>query len=174
MITLITGGVKSGKTTFALKLGETYQKKLYIATAEPFDEEMERKIEKHQQERDGSWTTAEEPTEIFNAVQKGAEFEYTVLDCITVWMNNLFYHKKDIGIYTERFIGALKNINFNLTIVTNETGLGVIPADKLSRDYTNMLGITNQKIAKVADQTIFMVSGLPIYIKNKGDLWKNF
>lgn len=165
MITLITGGVKSGKTTFALKLGRRYQNKLYIATAESFDEEMQNKIQRHKDERDRSWSTIEEPTEICNAVKRCLEFEYTVLDCITVWINNLFYHQKGVEKYVDMFIESLKYVDANLTIVTNEIGLGLIPADKLSRDYTNILGITNQKIALAADMVIFMVSGLPIYIK---------
>lgn len=165
MITLITGGVKSGKTTFALKMGSMYQNKLYIATAEAFDEEMQNKIQRHRDERDISWSTIEEPIEICNAIKRGSEFEYAVLDCITVWVNNLFYYQKDVEEYLECFLDFLGKVEFNLTIVTNEIGLGLIPTDKLSRDYTNTLGFVNQKIASAADRVIFMVSGLPIYIK---------
>lgn len=165
MITLITGGVKSGKTTFALKFGEEYQSKLYIATAEAFDEEMQIKIRRHRDERGDKWSTIEEPTEIWEPLKSTVGFEYVVLDCVTVWINNLFYYQKDVEEYLCRFLDFLENVDINLTIVTNEIGLGLIPADKLSRDYTNTLGFVNQKIALAADRVIFMVSGLPIYIK---------
>lgn len=165
MITLITGGVKSGKTTFALKMGSVYQNKLYIATAEAFDEEMQNKIQRHKDERDKSWSTIEEPIKIYNAIKRCSEFQYAVLDCITVWVNNLFYYQKDVEEYLGCFLDFLEKVEVNLTIVTNEIGLGLIPSDKLSRDYTNTLGFVNQKIASAADRVIFMVSGLPIYIK---------
>jgi adenosylcobinamide kinase/adenosylcobinamide-phosphate guanylyltransferase len=91
-----------------------------------------------------------------------------VLDCITVWLNNILYHKNDVEQYFNSFADTLKIINLNITIVTNETGMGIIPADSLTREYVNLLGTINQKIAKIADNLILMVSGYPFWIKRGG------
>jgi|Wag4MinimDraft_12_1082652.scaffolds.fasta_scaffold00843_3 adenosylcobinamide kinase/adenosylcobinamide-phosphate guanylyltransferase len=168
MITIITGGVKSGKSSFALELGKNYQKKLYIATSEAFDEEMKKKIQRHRTERDHTWSTVEEPLNIDKALTQNSGFEYVVLDCITVWLNNILYHKNDVEQYFNSFADTLKIINLNITIVTNETGMGIIPADSLTREYVNLLGTINQKIAKIADNLILMVSGYPFWIKRGG------
>jgi len=167
MVTLITGGIKSKKTSYGLFLGERYTSKAYIATAEGFDEEMKHKIKMHQNERGDSWKTIEEPIEILNILITLKE-DFIMIDCITIWLNNLLYYKKDCDYYVDTFCNFLKSCNKEIVIVTNEIGLGVIPERKDVRDYVNRLGLANQKIGNIADTVVMMVSGIPLYIKGRG------
>ncbi|MCB4205291.1 bifunctional adenosylcobinamide kinase/adenosylcobinamide-phosphate guanylyltransferase [Deferribacterales bacterium Es71-Z0220] len=166
MITFITGGIKSGKTTFGLSLGSGFKDKAYLATAESFDEEMEKKILLHRAERKGEWKTIEEPLDIVQALEKIKTYEFVLVDCITMWINNLMFYKKEISKETGRLVKYLEISKFkNLAFISNEVGLGLISADKLSREYINLLGMVNQKIASISDKAILMVSGCPLYIK---------
>lgn len=174
MVTVITGGIKSGKTSFGLKIGKGYNKKLYIATAEPFDEEMKNKIDRHRYERGDEWKTLEEPIDLIAALKKSKKYPFTLIDCITMWLNNLFYYKKDIEKEIDNFIEYIKQIDNNIVIITNEIGLGVIPHDPLTRRYINILGILNQKIADLADEVIFMISGQPSFIKVSKNSFQHF
>lgn len=166
MVTLITGGIKSGKSSFGVKLGNRYEKKLYIATAEPFDEEMEKKIHLHKVERGSSWDTIEGPIDLKRSLIQANGYDFILLDCITMWLNNLLFYKEDIDKRVEEFLSFLpKQKAKELIIISNEVGLGVIPYDLSSRRYVNYLGLINQKIADISDRVIFMVSGLPLNIK---------
>lgn len=166
MVTLITGGIKSGKSSYALKLGEKFDKKLYIATAEPFDDEMKKKIALHREERGNGWDTIEEPINLIRAIKKGVNYDFILIDCITMWINNLIYYKKDAEKYADELVNFLKIFNTkSIVFVTNEVGLGIIPIDEVSRRYVNLLGIVNQKISSISDHVILMISGCPFYVK---------
>lgn len=165
MITLITGGVKSGKSSFALKLSENFKKKAFIATGVAFDEEMKKRIEKHKQERVG-FDTFEEPVEIYKVIESlNQKYEVAILDCLTTYLGNIFYYEKDIENYTKKLIDSLKRVNYNLIIVTNEVGWGIIPENKLSRKYVDSLGLLNKKVASLSDNVYLMVSGIGVKIK---------
>lgn len=168
MITLITGGAGTGKTSYALKLAEMYSKKAYIATAEVTDSEMGLKIEKHRQERDETHTTYEEPLELDEALTEAAEEnDIIVLDCLTFWINNLLYYKKPAAEYTERFLTALRNCGKPVIIITNEVSTGVVPAEKLTREYVRLTAAANRQTADEADRVILMVAGQPLYVKGE-------
>ncbi len=161
MRTLITGGVKSGKSAYALLCAERFdQPRYFLATAEAFDDEMKIKIARHQEERQGKFITIEEPLAIHAAVR-----ENIILDCIPLWLNNMLYYGReaDIEAELERFLQRLPR---NIVIVTNEIGLGFIPADALSRRYGELLGRINIRLASACDDVILMVSGLPVYVKS--------
>jgi adenosylcobinamide kinase/adenosylcobinamide-phosphate guanylyltransferase len=166
MVTLITGGIKSGKTSYGLSLGKLYTSKAYIATAVSFDNEMKDKIEMHQKERGKLWKTVEEPIEISKALFSITE-DFVMIDCVTLWLNNLMYYEKDIDLYIKSFCDTLIYCPKEVIIVTNEIGLGVIPEKKNIREYINKLGLLNQKIGEIADRVVLMVSGIPIYIKGE-------
>lgn len=166
MVTLITGGIKSGKTSYGLSLGKLYTSKAYIATAVSFDNEMKDKIEMHQKERGKLWKTVEEPIEISKALYSITE-DFVMIDCVTLWLNNLMYYEKDIDLYIKSFCDTLIYCPKEVIIVTNEIGLGVIPEKKNIREYINKLGLLNQKIGEIADRVVLMVSGIPIYIKGE-------
>ncbi len=164
MKVLITGGIKSGKSSYALKIaGEFQGQKTFVATATAFDEEMKHRIEIHKKERDPGYKTLEEPVYI----QKAAG-ENMVLDCLTMWMNNLFFNGIEDqwkGILTS-FLDSMPD---NTVIVTNEVGLGNIPPDRVSRKYNEYLAAANKLTAEKVDRVIMMVAGLPLILKDNGE-----
>lgn len=168
MIILITGGIKSGKSSFALKISDGYNKKLFIATLEVIDSETEEKIKRHRQERKDSFTTIEEPVQIVKVLENNIRnYDIILIDCINIWINNLMFYKINITEYVENFIDFLKMNNnvTNIIVVTNEVGQSIIPIDKSSRNFINFLGIINQKLAASADNVYLLVAGIPIKIK---------
>jgi adenosylcobinamide kinase/adenosylcobinamide-phosphate guanylyltransferase len=170
LITLITGGGRSGKSSFALALARRYAKKAFIATAEPIDDEMRQRIAQHKRDRDPSFYTIEEPLKLAVALQSlPCEIEIAVIDCLSVWIGNCMHHDgvKESSTIDE-FIEQLKDPPCDLIIVTNEVGMGIIPDNEPSRRYRDILGSLNQQIAELAQQVILMVCGIPVYIKRKG------
>jgi len=160
---LITGGVKSGKSKYALKLARDFSgKKVFIATAEAFDEEMKEKIKKHKRDRGDRFITIEEPVNL-HEVLNNIDCDLAVVDCLTVWCGNLLHYGKTELI--DAFIESYRKAKFNIITVTNEVGMGVVPENKLSRLYVEKLGFLNERIAEISDTVIFMVSGVPSIIK---------
>lgn len=160
MRTLLTGGVKSGKSSRALVLAAEFEKPWrFLATATAFDDEMRDRIERHKLERGRNWETVEEPIDIDTAVR-----ERMILDCIPMWLNNLFFAEREAEWESilERFIASMPR---DIVIVTNETGMGVIPADPISRRYGMALGIANARLAAAVDRVELMVAGLPLRVK---------
>jgi adenosylcobinamide kinase/adenosylcobinamide-phosphate guanylyltransferase len=158
---LITGGVRSGKSSYALRLAKQQFSgiKVFLATTIPFDEEMKRRVEEHKRQRDKSYRTAEEPVEIHNEVA-----ENLILDCVTMWINNLFHYQKQHR-WEEILSQFLSGLGENAIIVTNEVGWGNIPVDSQVRQYNELLGISNQMIASHMDEVYLMVAGIPVKIK---------
>jgi adenosylcobinamide kinase/adenosylcobinamide-phosphate guanylyltransferase len=171
-VIFITGGCRSGKSRFALDYANRhFSKKLYIATCEVLDEEMARRVESHKKTRGPDWKTIEEPIEVANKIEEyGDKVEVILLDCITLWLSNLLLKWDDDSKVTgevDRFIETLKESQTSFIIVSNEVGMGIVPADPLSRRFRDLSGTVNQRIAEVADTVILMVSGLPIFLKGK-------
>lgn len=166
-IFLLTGGVRSGKSSYALQLAESSKKPFYIATGWADDEEMTTRIINHKKERDSKWTTIEERYDLKKAIESAIanNADIIIVDCLTMWTCNLMYQSKDIGNHTTNLIESLKNSTIPIVMVTNEVGLGIVPESKDGRDFRDLLGWINQKIAKIADKVIFMVSGIPMVIK---------
>ncbi len=159
---LITGGIKSGKSTLALELArKSKSPRAFIATCEAFDYEMKERIKHHQKERGGGFILFEEPTDIFKPLRK-TKANTVVIDCVTTWVSNLIYYKKDLNKFFKDFLEALKG---NEIIVTNEVGCGIIPDNKLSREYLNRIGEINKLLAQRADEVYLMVSGIKVRIK---------
>ncbi len=171
-VIFITGGCRSGKSRFALDYANRhFSKKLYLATSEVLDEEMARRVENHKKMRGPEWQTVEEPLEVIEKVrQHGDEAEVILLDCMTLWLSNLLLKWDDDSKVTsevDRLIDTLKKSQTSFLIVSNEVGMGIVPADPLSRRFRDLSGTANQGIAEVADTVILMVSGLPIFLKGK-------
>lgn len=168
-ITLITGGGRSGKSSYALEISKSYENKVFIATAEAFDDEMADRISRHQQERGNTFKTIEAPVRLAEALTRvSACTQVAVIDCITVWLGNLMHHLKiDEKNCTpvDRFLEVLASPPCDVVIVTNEVGMGVIPENAMSRAYRDLSGSVNQKIAAVADAVFLVVSGIPFKIK---------
>lgn len=169
-VIFITGGCRSGKSRFALDYADRYfSKKIYLATCEPLDEEMVNRIEDHKRMRGAEWETVEEPIEIVDKIrQYGKEVEVILLDCITLWISNLLLKWDDdtrIMEEIERLRSTIKEIGTSMILVSNEVGMGIVPADLLSRRFRDLSGIANQKIGEASDQVIFIVSGIPLFLK---------
>ena len=171
-VILITGGCRSGKSRYALNYADQhFSKKLYLATCEVLDEEMARRVENHKKMRGREWQTVEEPIEIIDKIrQYGNEVEVVLMDCLTLWLSNLLLKWDDDSKIMEeidRFTHTIKGSQTSLILVSNEVGMGIVPADPLSRRFRDLTGIANQKIAEMADTVIFMVSGIPLFLKGE-------
>lgn len=171
VITLITGGSRSGKSRYALNLTGDKIRKAFIATAEPFDKEMRERIFRHQKDRDESFLTIEEPLDLSKALYSlPPDIEVAIIDCLTVWLGNLMHRsEKNSCVFPEvtSFLEALKDFPCDLIIIANEVGMGIIPSNKLARHFIDVAGELNQSVAHLADQVILMVSGFPITVKGK-------
>lgn len=160
MRTLITGGVKSGKSRHALELAlEFPAPRAFLATAVAFDEEMRGKIARHRAERGDSFDTVEEPLDIHKRL-----VERMVLDCVPLWLNNIQYYGKE-GEFEERLSALIAGLPRDIVIVTNEVGSGFVPPDPDSRRYGNLLGEANARLAAACDRVVLMVAGLPLRVK---------
>ncbi len=168
-VTYVTGGARSGKSRFALERAMTYDTRTFIATAEPFDDEMHDRIRRHQDERDDLFETIEEPLDLAKAIHSVSdESEIILLDCLTVWLGNLMHHHGATDApYPEEdaFLEALKTPPCDVILVSNEIGFGIVPNDPLSRIYRDHAGRLNQQVAALADEAYLVVSGIPVKIK---------
>ncbi len=176
-LTLILGGARSGKSAYAQSLAEATGKSVtFIATAQALDEEMRQRIHKHRAERPVAWETLEIPLEVASHVRQ-IKSDVVILDCITLLVNNLLMQfVKDDLVQEAPFIQAVqKGINELIAeiseqkrdwmIISNEVGLGLVPAYQMGRVYRDGLGWANQRLAREADKVILMVAGIPAVIK---------
>jgi len=176
---LITGGCRSGKSRHARLLAESVgEKRVYIATAPVGDSEMEERIFSHRAERLGrGWETIEERINLAGALRECAGYDVVVCDCLTLWVNNLMYEASpkgqaitelDMARLCAEVRDALRCLDALVVLVTNEVGLGVVPADATTRRFRDLAGRCNQEMAAATDEVILMVSGLPMHLKGKG------
>lgn len=168
MRTLITGGVKSGKSHRALEIAraELTFPVFFIATAEIFDDEMRERVERHRAERssanDGQdFITVEEPVELGKAIREASP---AVVDCLPMWVNNLMHYRRESDFETI-LSDFILNLPTHCIIVTNETGLGNIPFDEETRRYNRLLAEANRRLASASDRVELMVAGIPLRIK---------
>ncbi|MFL5626245.1 MAG: bifunctional adenosylcobinamide kinase/adenosylcobinamide-phosphate guanylyltransferase [Ktedonobacteraceae bacterium] len=184
-LVLILGGARSGKSTFAERLaGSSRRNVAFIATATTSDEDMRQRIARHRASRPEGWHTLEEPVDLIAAVRHAANLaDVMLLDCMTLWLANWLGQQGDINLEQDASLsdaytnGVLKDIeellatiatlapNKTLIVVSNEVGLGIVPAYPLGRIYRDMLGLVNQRLAHAADRVYLMVAGLGIDIK---------
>ncbi|WP_313567326.1 bifunctional adenosylcobinamide kinase/adenosylcobinamide-phosphate guanylyltransferase [Acetoanaerobium noterae] len=182
-VILVTGGARSGKSYFAEQLCKNIGEKVsYLATSEAFDDEMKARVAKHKEQRPSSWKTYEAFENLKDLVpDMSSSSDTVILDCITVMANNLIFHSDvDIENATQAeidslekriqeelvsFILALKYNKLNLVMVTNELGMGIVPENKLSRIYRDIIGRINQVAARYSDEVYFVVSGISQKIK---------
>jgi adenosylcobinamide kinase / adenosylcobinamide-phosphate guanylyltransferase len=190
-IVLILGGARSGKSAFAERLASRGGKSVaYIATATAGDEDMHERIKRHQATRPAGWYTIEEPLDLVHALRQGsAHGDVVLLDCMTLWLSNWLCMQRDeheweqvSPLQMHRYInGAVAEIEAvlrvvakldqrkSLIIVTNEVGLGTVPAYALGRLYRDALGRVNQRLASAATRVYLMVAGLGVDIKRLHD-----
>jgi adenosylcobinamide kinase / adenosylcobinamide-phosphate guanylyltransferase len=170
-ITLVLGGVRSGKSRYALKLAARAQRVTFLATAEPCrDEEMRRKIERHRAERPQHWTTIEEPLRLAAVIESVSNCDLLLVDCLTLFAGKMLeVLGEDSAAISETIAAlcaALKVTPCSVVVVSNEVGSGIVPAFELGRRYRDLLGEINQRVAAIADRVVLMVAGLPLTLKS--------
>lgn len=170
-VTLILGGARSGKTAHALSVTEELaagqRQKVYVATAQAFDEEMRDRIDRHKEERDASWSTLEAPDNLPAIIRDHATDDRVLLvDCLTLWLSNAMLAERDIDAERQSLVAALRDAAGPVVLVSNEVGLSIVPENKLARRFRDEAGWTNQAVAAAADKVIFVAAGLPLTLKD--------
>ncbi len=174
-LTLILGGVRSGKSSFAQRLATGNNRVLFLATAEAGDPEMAARIKAHKESRPTEWDTLEEPSELADALSPViGDYDVVILECVTLWLSNLMLSESagnetmpDIPTRVRQLLDLYRDGSACWIIVSNEVGLGVISPTKLGRHYADELGRVNQQIAAAADIVYFMAAGLPLKLKGE-------
>ena len=165
MRTLIRGGVASGKSRLALRRALEYPPpRVFVATAEALAEEMAEKIARHRKERGEAFITIEEPLEL-SRVLRASSGRTTVVDCLTVWLGNLFHYGRKVEEAVEEFLESVSNFTGPLILVSNEVGLSPIAPDPLTRRYVNALGRLNQELSRRCEEVLLVVAGNPLPLK---------
>lgn len=170
-VTLVLGGVRSGKSRYAQDLAALGKRVAMIATAEACDDDMRQRIARHREERPSNWTTVEEPLALGAALLEcGSQFDTILVDCLTVWTANAMQHEASEGgesvlCAADRLVQALRSIPASVILVSNEVGSGIVPDNELGRNYRDLLGFVNQRVAAVADEVILLVAGCPLFVK---------
>ncbi|OMF24818.1 bifunctional adenosylcobinamide kinase/adenosylcobinamide-phosphate guanylyltransferase [Paenibacillus sp. FSL H8-0548] len=193
MAVLVTGGTRSGKSSFA----EQYAMRvaasgIYIATCQPYDEEMSKRIGKHQSDRDDSgfsWETIEDAyaaadvlrqleKKFFVEAQQGKESPVVLLDCLTLWLTNWLMQIEQQSLTDDRLeieimklLEAIHSYPYPLIIVTNEVGDGIVPAYALGRLFRDEAGRLNQRVAAICERVFLVTAGIPIELKSQAFRW---
>lgn len=164
--TLVLGGAASGKSKFAEDLCfQTQKQRVYVATAQAFDNEMRQKISDHQDQRGEGWLTIEAPQDVADVLAARVEGEIILLDCATLWLSNVLLAERDVDQNCDALCQALRDCPAQVVVVSNEVGHGVVPDNALARRFRNFQGRLNQMIARDADLVVQVVAGLPQVLK---------
>ncbi len=177
-LTLVIGGTRSGKSTFAMELAKKHRHVCYVATVDSGqssqvdDGEMLERIQKHREDRPSEWETVEAPLDLDKAVSNLNDiFDVVLIDCITIYVTNMLLgsHKEEGDEYIIDAINKLcnvcRNVPFHVIVVTNEVGYGVVPDNALSRRFRDIAGYANQIIAREADNVYLVTAGIENKIK---------
>lgn len=163
--TLVLGGARSGKSTYAeglLNAGPA----LYLATGQAFDDEMAERIRLHRDRRGSHWDTMEEPLELAAALDRVLDPARPVLvDCLTLWISNLMHAGRDVDAETGAVCEVLARPRGPVVLVSNEVGLGLVPDNRLAREFRDHQGRVNQRVAHICSRVVFVAAGLPLLLK---------
>jgi len=164
-LTLILGGASSGKSAYAERLAlATGRPPVYLATGQAGDGEMAAKIARHQARRGSEWQLFEAPLDLCAPLQ-GLGKKVVLLDCLTLWLSNHLEAGNNIEAEAERLLSAIANSKSDVIAVSNEIGLGLVPAHALSRAFRDAQGRLNQRFAEAASTVTFITAGLPLPLK---------
>ncbi len=169
MIILVTGGARSGKSRYAQELALSLtQEPVYIATAKVWDNDFEKRVKRHQEDRDHRWTNFEEQQKVASLPIEG---RVCMIDCVTLWLTNFFTDTKydvdhSLSLFKQQ-VDELSDKVGTFIIVTNELGMGVHADTEIGRKFTDLQGWANQYVASKASRVVFMVSGIAMVIKNE-------
>jgi adenosylcobinamide kinase / adenosylcobinamide-phosphate guanylyltransferase len=181
-IILLLGGARSGKSHFAQEYARQHaQKVLFVATATAGDEDMRIRIEQHKKDRPATWNTLEASDHIGKEIEENINDEdLVIVDCITLLINNIFGRydetqfdnladsvlENQVMVEIRELINCLNKAPASFVLVSNEVGLGIVPDNRMSRIYRDLLGRANQMLAQKADEVYLMVAGIPLRAKN--------
>ena len=177
-LTLVLGGARSGKSDFAQSLiSHSAGKVLYVATATASDEEMRSRIAAHRAGRPENWETLEVPKQVGEALLAAPPADWILLDCMTLLVNNILVGFSEPLLESDYYaavdeelddlLDAISLSQANWVIVSNEVGLGLVPAYPMGRFFRDALGRVNQRLAQAADTVLFMVAGIPMLVKGE-------
>ncbi|HEY0292274.1 MAG TPA: bifunctional adenosylcobinamide kinase/adenosylcobinamide-phosphate guanylyltransferase [Hansschlegelia sp.] len=166
-VTLVLGGARSGKSRFAEGLvTASGLDRVYVATAQAFDDEMRARIAAHRDSRGGAWRTVDAPRDLAAAIDAEATENHAVLvDCLTLWLSNALLADADIEHEAGLLLEALVGSRGPIVLVSNEVGSGIVPDNALARAFRDHQGRLNQRVAAIADRVTLVVAGLPLDLK---------
>jgi adenosylcobinamide kinase / adenosylcobinamide-phosphate guanylyltransferase len=168
LVTLVLGGVRSGKSHYAQQMGERASKVVFVATAQPSDQEMRNKVERHRNSRPQHWETVEEPLALAKTIaHHGPTCDLMIIDCLTLFAANLLDAGGDPQKEIDALCFALESPGCSVALVSNEVGSGVVPEYPSGRRFRDLLGEMNQNVARVADNVLLLVAGLPLVLKGQ-------
>ena len=164
---LVLGGARSGKSAFAEGLvTASGLSRHYIATGRAFDEEMRERIARHREDRGDGWVTHEEPLALADRIAEVARADRAVLvDCLTLWVTNLMLEERDMVAEFSGLLDAIKAAPGRLILVSNEVGLGIVPENRMARDFRDHAGRLHQQVAALVPEVYFLAAGLPLKMK---------
>jgi adenosyl cobinamide kinase/adenosyl cobinamide phosphate guanylyltransferase len=171
---VLVGGARAGKSAFALELAERWTSVVFVATAEPRDDEMAARIERHVAERPSAWATVEEPVELGAVLGRLDGADSAIVDCLTLWVANLLERGDDeaaILVQARHAADVAAKHSEAVVVVTNEVGLGVVPASAQGRAYRDVLGAVNRVFVARADRAALVVAGRAIPLEGGASLW---
>jgi adenosylcobinamide kinase/adenosylcobinamide-phosphate guanylyltransferase len=174
-MTFVLGGCRSGKSRFALEAARNLaaDRRVFIATAVAFDEEMRERVTRHQAERGREWVTVEAPLELPAAIAaQGRQAGNVVLvDCLTFWINNLLLESPETAAQMKipELIAAAAGARCPVILVSNEVGAGIVPENRLARSFRDLVGSMNQAVAASAAEVVWVVAGIPVTIKHAAE-----
>ncbi|MEE9200680.1 MAG: bifunctional adenosylcobinamide kinase/adenosylcobinamide-phosphate guanylyltransferase [Candidatus Brocadiales bacterium] len=172
-LTLILGGARSGKSSYAVEVAKRFSSSdvTYVATARVEDDEMRRRVEMHKKRRPASWKTIESPTDLAQTLQK-IQAELILIDCLTLYVSNMLLDNKERDAkekYITNEIERLCNVSYEseaeVIMVSNEVGLGIVPADPIGRQFRDIAGMVNQTVATKANEVYLVTAGIPLALK---------
>jgi adenosylcobinamide kinase/adenosylcobinamide-phosphate guanylyltransferase len=166
-VTLVLGGARSGKSGFSERLAiDSGLERHYIATGRAYDDEMRERIARHRSDRGDGWTTHEVPLDLVSHLEKiDAPGRVVLVDCLTLWVTNLMMEERDIDAAGAALVRQFDNLSGKLILVSNEVGLGIVPDNRMAREFRDHAGRLHQRIAAVADEVFFIAVGLPLKMK---------
>ncbi len=171
-IVLVIGGCRSGKSSFALDYANKhFRQKVFLATSQALDNEMEQRIKKHREARGPDWATVEEPAELTKVLASpNTDYDVILIDCLTMWISNLLMAgegEEEILSRAEQLVEFMRKTPQSIIAVSNEVGTGIVPENKLARVFRDIVGLANQMVAACSDIVVMTVAGLPQVIKGK-------
>jgi adenosylcobinamide kinase/adenosylcobinamide-phosphate guanylyltransferase len=164
----VIGGARSGKSAFAENLiTATGRRRIYIATAEAWDDEMRDRIATHRQDRGDGWTTVDAPLDLAGALATIPADAAVLVDCATLWLTNHMLAEHDLAMETDRLLASLATCAAPVVVVSNEVGWGIVPDNALARRFRDAQGRLNQRMAAQADLVVGVMAGLPFALKGR-------